>query len=59
VCKNCSLMLSFGRSGSSWGKMRQTGSSWGEKVITPKSFLFDQLFFYLPHDEYVFKLCKI
>jgi len=29
------LMLSFGRSGSSWGKMTQAGSSCGKKVITP------------------------
>jgi hypothetical protein len=37
VYKNGSLMLSFGRSGSSWGKMTLAGSSWGEKVITPNN----------------------
>jgi hypothetical protein len=36
MCKVDSLILFFGRVGSSWGHCAFFGSSWGEKVITKK-----------------------
>jgi len=44
MCKVDSLMLFFGRVGSSWGHRAFFSSSWEENVITPKYFILFLLF---------------